>query len=276
MTEQKTEAGQATPPTVVGQAAKALSTEINDLAAWGETKVTAQDVTIPRILVCQPMSKKVTAGEAAFGDFRESLGNEKVGDFNTPFEVVPFAMHKVFVEYELVQVKGEVKKEYLRVVPITPQNETLPYDDKETNEEGKVINISRDRVQNFYVLLPKELEIGGAIPHVISFRRSSSTAGKKLATQMFMRNPAAGKNPAAVMMKISAKKETNDDGTFAVLDVVPTKATPPEWQAEAFKWLTVVNSGKAKVDEASYNEETNTGNSTTTPRDVSPNGPEKF
>jgi hypothetical protein len=266
-----TEEKKTAAPVVVDAAAKALA-QIEDVSAWGAAPVTAQDIIIPRILLMQPMSDAVTNGKAAFGEFRESLNNELMGKFEDGFEVVPFAMHKVFVEYE--QASGG-KKEYLRTVPITPANEGLPYEDKEKNDEGRTIAITRDRVLNVYCLLPKELETGGAIPYIISFRRSSMQAGKKISTQMFVKNHAAGKNPAAVMCKIWATKETNDEGTFGVMDVTPTKPTPTEWQAEAFKWLGIVNSGRAKVDESSYNEETKTEVSKTV-GNVTANGPEKF
>ena len=245
--------------------------EASDLNAWGQAQLTTKDIIIPRILLMQPMSDKVTAGEAAFGEFRESLNNELLGKFEEGFEVVPFHMEKVFVEYDASNPK---KKEFLRITPITPANENLKYEDTEVTPEGKKLLVSRDRAMNFYVLLPQEIEVGGAIPYIISARRTSLNAGKKLATQMYMKNLAAGKNPAAVICKITAKKETNDEGTYGVLDVTPSKATPTEYVAEAFKWLQLIKSGKAKVDEQAFNEEP----SAQAPRSVGnvDSGPAKF
>lgn len=226
-------------------------TQAEDLAAWGSSNVSAQDIIIPRILLMQPMSEKVTAGDAKFGEFRESLSNELLGNFEQPFEVVPFHMEKVFVEFDASQDE----KEFIRVVPITPENENLPYEDTGLNKKGEKVPISRDRTMNFYVLLPKELELGGAIPYILSMRRTSLQAGKKLATQMFVKNVAARRPPPAVTMQISAGKQTEDKKTWAVMDVKPVSATKPEWMVEAFSWLQLIKAGKAKAHEESYNED---------------------
>jgi hypothetical protein len=252
-----------TTPAVAGSA--------GDMAAWGAAQITSQDIVIPRILLMQPMSDAVTAGTAAFGEFRESLNHDCLGKFEEGFEVVPFHMEKVFIEYDASNVK---KKEFLRVVAITPDNENLPYEDNGLNKEGKKIPISRDRCMNFYVLLPKELEMGGAIPYIVSARRTSLNAGKKLATQMYVKNMSANRTPAHTICKVFANKKTNDEGTFGVMDVMPVKATPDAWIVEAFKWLQVVKAGKAKVDEKSYNEEAKATESRTV-TDVE-SGPQKF
>lgn len=226
--------------------------EATTLESWGVTEVSSRDIIIPRILLMQPMSDKVTAGEAAFGEFRESLNNEKIGDFNQGFEFIPFHMEKVFVEYD---VTDETDKKFIRTVPITPQNEDLPYDDQGEDRDGKKCPISRDRVMNFYVLRPEDIEAGGALPYILSARRTSMTAGKKLATQMFVKNAATGKTPAGVVCLATCGKQSKDKKTWAVLDVKPLSPTPDKYVAEAFKWLKIVKAGKAKAHEESYEEE---------------------
>ena len=57
---------------------------------WGGSPITSQDIILPRILMMQPMSDMVTEGNAAFGEFRESLNGTKLGDFKNPIEIVPF------------------------------------------------------------------------------------------------------------------------------------------------------------------------------------------
>lgn len=235
---------------VKAQAAVALAGE--SASDWGRADVSSQDIIIPRILLMQPMSDKVTEGEAAFGDFRDSLNNELVAKMGEKFEVIPFHMQKIFVVYDVTDAND---KKYLRQEPITAANDNAKYEDEERNADGKLIKLQRDRVMNFYVLRPEEIAIGSAIPYIMSFRRSSMQAGKKLATQMFMKNMAAGKAPPATTMTVFAKKESNDKGTFAVVDVAPVRPTSPENIAEAFKWFQMVNAGKAKAHEESYNEE---------------------
>ena len=226
--------------------------QATDAAAWGANMgISAQDLIIPRILLMQPMSEKVTAGEAKFGEFRESLNWEELGSIEKPFEVLPFHLEKVFVEFDVTDPK---EKKFLRVVPITPANEDLPYEDQERGESGQMIPISRDRTLNIYVLLPHELEMGSAIPHILSARRTSLQAGKKIATQ-FAKNAQVGKSPAAIIMEVSARKQTEEKKTWAVMDVKPKRPTPDKYVVEAYKWMQMIVSGKAKVDTASYETE---------------------
>lgn len=234
-----------------GKALSAMETA-NSVESWGQSQISSKDIVIPRILLMQPMSEKVTAGDAAFGEFRESMNNEKLGDFNTGFKFIPFHMEKVFVEFN---VEDPDDKKFLRIVPITPDNEDLPYEDEEKGEDGKKFKVSRDRTMNFYVLLPTELKLGGAIPYIISFRRTSLQAGKKLATQMYVKNHAAGVTPASITCEMTCGKQTEDKKTWAVMEVKPAEPTPAEYVQKAFDWLKIVKTGKTKVDEQSYTEE---------------------
>ncbi len=233
-----------------------------DAAAWGGgPELTAADVIIPRILFMQPMSPQVTDGKAKFGEFRESLNSELFGEFDKGFNVIPFYMEKVWIEYEIkapARAGGEREKKYLQTVPITPDNETLKYQD-EAIVEGVRVNIERDRVMNFYVLLEKELELGSAIPYILSVRKSSLSAGKKLTTQMYMKNSRAGKSPAAMKMQIFAARQSGIvDGktvTYGVVDVKPVELAKDAHVAEAFHWFGIIRSGKAKVHAESYDQE---------------------
>jgi hypothetical protein len=232
-----------------------------DPEAWGQASITSKDVIIPRILLMQPMSPGVTEGKAKFGDFIESMNSEKLGDFENGIKVVPFYMEKVFIEYKITKkAGGKEEREFFRMVPITPVNENAPYEDEALDQEsGEMVPISRDRTMNFYVLLVKELEIESAIPHIISFRKSSLNAGKKMTTQMYMKNINAGKNPASMIMSVLSKKQTGvidgNNVTYGVCDVAPVGQTPPEYISEAFRWLQIIKEGKTKVDENSFNAE---------------------
>lgn len=217
---------------------------------WGETQVSSQDIFIPRILLMQPMSEKVTAGEAAFGELRSSLDSSKLGDFKSPLEIIPICMQKTWVEYDVSAGDDFKNKKFLRTTPVTPANENLPFKDAEG-----AMKISRDKCMNFYVLIPAELKLGGALPYVLTFRRSSLTAGKILITQMEIKNKMSGKTPSSVICHVTVGKETNEAGTFAVMGVTPVKPTPDEYVVEAFKWFKIITSGKARVDESSYTED---------------------
>lgn len=232
-----------------------VSTEVN-MDEWGGSPISAKDIVLPRILLMQPMSEKVTEGEAAFGDLIESLNGEKIGDLKNPIEIIPFYMTKTFVEYNANDPKD---KKYVRIVPITPENDDLPYnDDNGTDRDGKPCKIERDRCMNFYCLLPKDIENNSAIPHIVTFRRSSAKAGKKLATQMYVKNRDAGLPPPAVMVNLSVAKDSNDKGTFGVLDVNFTKKTPENHVKECLRWVKLILAGQATVHEESFEDEVET------------------
>lgn len=208
---------------------------------WDVPSISQRDVIIPAILLMQPMSPQVTDGKAAFGEWRETLNQEVLGKFEQGFEFVPFKLVKLFIEQKDL---GD-EKEFLRAVEITPQNENLPYEDSEMIE-GKEVKIIRDRVMKFFVLLKTELDQGAAIPYTLSFKRTSYQAGQKLATQMFIKNLNSGKTPASMIMTVTAAKKTQENKTWAAANCVPMGPTPDKYISEAFRWLEIVNSGKAK------------------------------
>lgn len=228
-------------------------TEAYQSNEWGNGGLVAKDIIIPRINVMQPMSEKVTGGKAAFGEIRESLNNTLLGGFEKPpVEFVPFLMEKSFIVFDNSDPEDKV---FLRIEPITPQNEDAKYEDEEKNEDGDIIKISRYRTMSFYVLLVDELKLGTAIPYILALSKTSLKAGKKLATQMYVKNINAGKIPPAVVCALSVGKETQDKKTWATFDVEPKHETPKEYVAEAFKWLKLIKSGKTKVDSDAFQDE---------------------
>jgi len=104
------------------------------------------------------------------------------------------------------------------------------------------------------VLIPDEVKEGGCMPYVLSFRRTSLKAGKKLATQMFVKNRAANKNPAAVVLEVSGHSKQNDDGEFIVQDVKAKRPSTDEEMVKAYEWYQLIHSGKTKVDESDLGE----------------------
>lgn len=235
--EKKAEAGSLSP--------------VTDLDAWGGGQtVTARDIIIPKILPQQYMSEKVQNKQSEYGEFRDTVANRKFGDLKTPFEVIPFYMTKTWYEYSIITNKaGARKREFSSVVPIQDNpsrpgyNDDLPYADA----DGKV---ERDRVMDFYVLLPDEVAAGTSLPYVLSFRRTSLKAGQKIASQMFMANYRANKVPAAVTMLISGMDKSNDDGSFVVMDAVPKRESTDAEIKECLNWLKMIRSGLTKVDDS--------------------------
>lgn len=243
--------------------------DAGDLANWGSAGVESSDILIPMIYVMQPMSDNVTSGKASFGEFVETGSDKVLGKFEQGFDVIPVYLEKVFSEYDMTDPK---KKVWMKTYPVTPENKDLPYED-ETVDSGRKIKVSRDLIMRFYVLLPDELKVGGAIPYIIPFRRTGTRAGKKLATQM-SKNIEAGLTPASTVCTITADKESNDQGTFAVMDVKPKRAASDSEVQQAFKWLKMIKGGKTKVDERAV--ETNTSEKVVEESVPSDSGLDKF
>lgn len=231
-------------------AVPAVVNEPVNLQDWGVGELTSKDIIIPKILPMQGLSKLVTDGKAVMGEFRDSLNGTLLGNAEkAPLEFVPFYMEKVWVIFE--EKAGTMK--FSKQVPIDPSNENW-----EIEEVIAGVKIRRDRCMNFYVLLPSDVAQGGAIPYILSFRRTSLRAGQKLATQMFLKNIKAGKTPASVAMQLSGTRTTNDKGTFIVLDATEKRASSDEEVKEAFGWVKAIREGKTKVDTSDLEAEAST------------------
>lgn len=246
----KTESKAVVPVEASNKAPVVKATDV-DLEAWGvkDHQLTARDVMIPKILAMQAMSKPVVSGEARFGEFRDSLNGVVIGDENRPFEFIPFHMEKVYVVME--EEKGKFR--FAAQVPITAELEDHAFEavsDKGHKQKWY-------RTLNFYCLLPKEVD---GIPYMLSLRSSSAKAGQKIATTMFMKNIQAGKTPASMVLQMSGKKETNDKGTFIVMDVKEIRPSTPEEVGKAFTWVKTVRAGKVKVDHSDIEQEATEGN----------------
>ena len=206
--------------------------------AWGSEDIGSDDITIPKILLMQPMSELVTDGIAKIGEFRSSLEKDKkLGDAETPLEVITFGSFKTWIEFK--------DGEYLATKKFTPENAELPLE--EVAEDGAII--TRDKVLNFYCLVPKDVTNNEAFPFVLSCRRTSYNAGKTIAThikklQMF-KKPSAAK-----VFTLKSNKETNDKGTFFTIQVdVGRDSTKTELET-AYEWYKLLAKSKVKVDDS--------------------------
>lgn len=237
-------------PSAIVAAPTALATRAPvDLKKWGRPDLTTQDIMIPKILAMQGMSKKVLAGEAKFGEFRDSLNDVVLGDEKNPMEFVPFFSEKVYVVMR--QAKGAKQFKFHHQEPITRANESHEYlcALPDGGEEKWY------RTMNFYVLLPSQIAEGKELPHLLSFRSSSFKGGSRLMTRMWVQNPQEGMSPAGMVIQLSCEKKTNDQGTFVVMDVKAIRKATEEEEAVAEKWNTTVQSGAVKVDHSDLVEE---------------------
>lgn len=209
---------------------------------WTSPQVEAQDLVIPKILAMQGMSEAVTEGTAKFGEFRDSLSNRLIGSIEKPFEFIPVHCEKLWLVFDA----GSKKSEFLRAEKMTKENEN--HDFESVNPETKKKE-KWQRVYSFYVLLPEDIKNGGAMPHILSFKGTSYQAGKILFTQCYVINIQAGKTPASVVMKLTGSKQTNDLGTYVVMNAKPSRAATKEEVQEAFKWNQTIASRGVRVDD---------------------------
>ncbi len=227
-----------------------------DLAAWGPApKLSSKDVVIPRILCMQAMSKPVVNGEAKFGEFRDSFG-KLLGDDTHPVEFIPFHHEHVYVVMR--EEKGQFK--FHKIVPVTPEN-----DDTEFIVEIDGADEKWYRTTNIYCLMPKEVEEGGSLPYLLSFRSSSSRAGREIYTQMYVMNRKDGLVPPGRTFALTMEKTKNDKGTFAVMKVRVTRDSNPEEIKACLGWFKTIQSGKTRIDTSDIEAEVGEVSEVSTP-----------
>lgn len=206
------------------------------MADWGTPQVSSKDIVIPKILCMQGLSELVTEDKAKMGDLVDSLTSEVIGNCTEGVEIIPFHMEKIII----VSKHDGSDYQFDHIESSTPENENLPYEQE--TPDGKFKN---EHCMNFYCLRPEDM----SLPYIVSFKGMSRKSGKILATQMFVKNAAAGKIPPAFAMKLEGTKTKNDKGTFMVLKTSPVRESNQEEISSAFAWYKTVNQGGVKVHE---------------------------
>lgn len=210
------------------------------LAQWGTATVSSKMLLIPKIMVMQLTSKFVRDEKATFGDFISSLTEQKIGSYKQPLDIIPIYMYEIWVVYDVI--KG--KREYREIVPVSDLNDNWKF--KDTDESGKAID--RDRVANLYCLLPSDIQKGGEIPYLLSFRSTSRIAGRKIATQMYALNSGANKSPASKIFTITGEKKDGDKGAWVQLDAKVARDSTQQEEMTALKWYKTIMAGQTKVE----------------------------
>lgn len=205
------------------------------------TGITASDLVIPKLLLMQNTSEYVGDGKAVLGDIVNSQTMEVVGSLKTPCEIIPLKMYKTWRIYDV----SSKSPRFIRQEAVTRSNEKLPWDDVENGTP-----IRRDQCINFFALIKTELDTGNDFPCAISFRRSSFSTGKQLATQLF-RMTMQGKLPYSESVMLGVKKEKNDTNYYSVYTMSKGAELTKEQQASAAKWLSMLSSVSYKVDDES-------------------------
>ena len=187
-------------------------------------------------------------GKANIGEFRDSLTGVKLGSIAEPIEVIPFHVEK-FWDIQKDDGSGQFqwdRSEPLNEDPVSPMyNDNLPWMDKENG-----VDIKRIRRRNFYVLLPSEVANDADVPYIFSFKSTSFKEGKKVYTQMYMRNRRAKLPPPGYSFKIGGIKTKNDKGTFIVPTVELGRTTTEREIKAALAWFKLIKQGGVKVDDS--------------------------
>jgi hypothetical protein len=218
---------------------------------WGVPTTPSQDMIIPKILPMQGLSKLVTERKAMMGEFRDSITGKLLGSIDKPFEVIPFYLQKV---WDIMEQQADGSFAWARTIPLVEDpmnpdyNDNLPWEGDDKDKDGKAVKVKRIRRMNFFVLIPDEVESGGAMPYVLSFKSTSLKEGKKLFSQMYVRNFKAGLPPAATLVKMGGTMQSNKKGTFVVPQVEFTRAATGEELKECLSWLKLVRKGAVKID----------------------------
>lgn len=208
-----------------------------DMADWGVPEVSSKDVVIPKILCMQGLSELVVDDKAKMGDFVDSMTSEIIGNYSSKhIEFVPFHLEKIWI----ISKKVGNDFEFDSIESVTPANEGRAY-----NEVIDGVEYKNEYCMNFYVLRLEDM----SLPYIISFKGMSSKAGRILATQMYVRNRAAGKIPPAYVMSLSGSKDKNDKGTFITLATSVVRESSAEEIDAAFNWYKTVNAGQVKAHE---------------------------
>ena len=231
-------------------AVKASTTPVvmtEEMAGWGKEVNLGNDIVLAKILPMQPSSTLVGDGKAQIGEYRDSISGNKIGSIADPFEVIPFHVEKF---WDIMEEDGGnfkwARTEPLIEDPAKPgYNDNLPWSDTLNG-----VAIKRIRRMNFYVMLPSEIAEGTSVPYIFSFKSTSYREGKKVFTQMYLRNQRASLPPPGYLFKVSGVKQKNDKGTFIVPTVeLSRKATAAEVN-ECFNWYKLVKKGATKVDDS--------------------------
>lgn len=209
-----------------------------------ELGVSAQDLIIPKLLLMQNTSEYVGDKKAAMGDIVNSQSLEVVGGIGKDLAIVPLKMYKTWRVYNM----DSGQPEFVRQDAVTAQNEKLPWEDME-EIDGKKVPIRRDLCLNFFVLLRTDLENGDAFPLVVSFKRTSTQAGRQLATHLF-KMACLGRLPYSQTQVLQVKAQKKDKNTYGVYEIAKGAELTEEQKQLAGDWLKRLASITYKVDES--------------------------
>lgn len=215
-------------------------------------KFDPRDLVVPKILCMQGLSTLVSEGKAVMGEIRDSMNGKKLGDSKEALEIIPFHVNKTWVIFE--EING--KLQYKEQVPQTAENFNWPWEDMVNG-----VKVRRDQSINYFVLLPWEIKEEIYFPYMISFRRTSYLAGKKLETAR-VKYGAFSKPVFVKTFNLHAVRKENELGKFYIFDITENRKTTDEEIKAVERWKSVIESTNIRVDDSDLEKEASEMNQT--------------
>ena len=230
------------------------------------------DIIVPYVLIGQASSEYVKEKKAEIGDIVRSTTHEKLGDPESPIDVI--VLHNPKPEW-VIEVKEKDRFRFKGVMDRNAANETLPWNywaDEDGNEVPEGTKGAKEwrRVKrlSFFGILPgdlaaaeaeqKKVEAGelpdpnkALTPVLFSIRSSSYKAGKEITT-FFSKAQSMNVPIWWYQIKMGCVLEKNDDGSFYVwvANTVAVKGVPKEQRPLIQSWVEMLNAGvNFQVDE---------------------------
>lgn len=194
----------------------------------------AEDMILPNILVIQPMSKLATRDQdpKTPGSFVNSLTEESYG---TSLEFIPIVFSKY---WNVLKPEGNKMAFDYRV-----------FDRNDPRLEGKRFYRDGDKKKEVEEVM-NYLGLVNDQPAVVKFKSSSIKGGKKLYTLAKL----SRRDLWATKYKLRSVKQTNEQGTFWVIDVEPIGPVTGDELTNAQTFRSTFAPNAAAVTEAAGEE----------------------
>ena len=208
-------------------------TQVN-MSEWGDVVVESKDLLLPKILLLQAISEVVKQREGRDGDYYNTLLGEVCSNDKGEISILPFYCRQ---SYTVEKWNGK-KFEFLRSDP-HEVGEVRQYEVEDSTGRYKYLHN-----YEFFCMLEN-----GGTPASVTFRSTSHKAGQQLFNLMYVQNYEKGRTPAHNWITLGRREQTNDMGTFWVMDIGMGRESVVEEVKECLKWITVIKKSAYKVKE---------------------------
>lgn len=206
----------------------------------------SKDIMIPRILLMHGTSTLVGQQKATQGDIVDSVSHEILGKSGKPIEIIPIKqLDKEWNIEKYVERGKQGKYEFERT---DPWDESLK-NQLEFTENGE--KFRRNARLSFYVLLARDSQTNH-LPYLVSFQRTSYTAGRNIASffseALFaFKKGDKGSIPMSQVFELGCRIEQGDMGAYYVLECKRTRVSNAEELEKAKYWFSQLRTKDYKV-----------------------------